>query len=95
VLDGVVRAVIRGHQRRYAAGETFVVPAGAVHTMGGDGPARVNWKVRPALRSAEFVEAWYEGEVAADPEAFLARYADEIQLMAPVDATQRSPQSAS
>lgn len=89
VLDGAVRAVIGGHQRRYAAGETFEVPAGTVHQMGGDGPARVNWQVRPALRSAEFAEALYTGAVAADPETFLAQYADVIRLVAPSDDAQR------
>jgi len=91
VLEGAVRAVISGHQLRYSAGETFEVPAGTVHTMGGDGPARVNWQVRPALRSADFTEALYEGAVAAEPESFLARYADEVRVVAPVDETQRSP----
>jgi mannose-6-phosphate isomerase-like protein (cupin superfamily) len=90
VLDGAVRAVIGDHHHRYAAGDTFEVPAGTVHTMGGDGPARVNWQVRPALRSADFTEAMYEGAVAADPELFLARYADEVRLVAPVDERQRS-----
>lgn len=95
VLDGAVRAVIGGHGRRYAAGETFEVPAGTIHHMGGDGPARVNLQVRPALRSAEFAEALYEGAVAADPDAFLTRYADEFQLVALPEEAHRSPQSAS
>jgi hypothetical protein len=51
--------------------------------------------VRPALRSAEFAEALYEGAVAADPDAFLTRYADEFQLVALPEAAHRSPQSAS
>lgn len=95
VLEGRVRAVIVGHQRCYAAGQTFEVSAWHGSPNGRRRPERVNWQVRPALRSGEFAEAVYEGAVAADPEAFLARYADEIQLVAPPDDAQRSPQSRS
>ena len=61
VLDGAVRTVIGGVERRYATGETFEVPAGTPHQMTGDGPARVRWQVRPALRTAEFFERLYSG----------------------------------
>jgi mannose-6-phosphate isomerase-like protein (cupin superfamily) len=57
VTDGAIRAVIAGQEQRFVAGETFEVPAGTVHQMGGDGPADVRWEVRPALRTAEFFEA--------------------------------------
>lgn len=50
---------------------------------GGDGPARIKWEVRPALRTAEFFEGLYGGAAQADPGAFLARYADEFQLASP------------
>jgi len=83
VLEGAVRAVIDGSERRYGAGETFEVRSGTVHQMTGDGPARVSWQVRPALRMAEFFEQLYSGAAAEDPAGFLARYADEFQLAAP------------
>ncbi len=61
VLDGAVRAIIGGTERRYEAGEVFDVPAGTPHQMTGDGEARVSWQVRPALRTAEFFERLYSG----------------------------------
>ncbi len=80
ILDGAVRAVIDGEPVRYAAGESFDVGAGTVHQMAGDGPARVKWEVRPALRTADFLEAAYTGAAADDPAGFLERYADEFRL---------------
>jgi len=83
VLEGAVRAVIGGSERRYAEGETFDVPAGTVHQMGGDGFGRIKWEVRPALRSAEFFEGLYTGAAADDPAGFLGRYAHEFRLASP------------
>ena|SRR5437764_8648114 len=83
VLEGSVRAVIGGTERRFAAGETFEVPAATVHQMTGDGPARLSWRVTPALKMAEFFEELYTGAAAEDPAAFLARYAEEFQLVPP------------
>jgi hypothetical protein len=59
VLEGAVRTVIAGEERRYGEGESFEVPAGTPHQMTGDGPARVRWEVAPALRTAEFFERLY------------------------------------
>ena len=53
---------------------------GTVHRMGGDGPARVKWQVRPALQTARFFVELYEGVPMQDPAAFLARYAAEFRL---------------
>jgi hypothetical protein len=80
VLEGAVRAIVDGAERRYAAGEAFDVPAGTPHQMAGDGPARVRWLVRPALRTAEFFEGLYGGRAAREGLAFLEEYADEIRL---------------
>ena len=80
VLEGAVQAVVEGQARRHEAGETFEVPAGSVHQMGGDGRARVRWEVRPALKTAEFFEGLYLGEAMKDPAAFLTRFADEFRL---------------
>ena len=83
VLDGAMLTIVGGEARRYAAGDTFEVPAGRPHQMAADGgPARVRWEVRPALRTAEFFERLYGGEVrdAASAGAFLDEFSDEIQL---------------
>lgn len=61
VLEGAVLTVIAGAEHRYEAGESFDVPAATPHQMTGDGPARVRWQVRPALRTAEFFERLYSG----------------------------------
>ena len=77
VLEGAIRAVIGGDEHRYGAGETFVVPAGTPHTMGADGPTRMRWEVRPALRTAEFFETLYSGDA---PPTFLDDFAEEFRL---------------
>ena len=61
VVEGAVLTVIDGVERRYETGEAFEVPAATRHQMTGDGPAKVRWQVRPALRTAEFFERLYSG----------------------------------
>lgn len=81
VLEGSIRVVVEGVERRYGPGEHFEIAAGTPHRMGADQPARVRWEVRPALRTAEFFEALHGGAFdPADPAAFLARYSDEIRF---------------
>lgn len=86
VLEGAVRTVIAGEERRYVAGERFHVPIGVAHQMTGDGPARVRWEVRPALRTAEFFERLYGGGAVADRSdaevvaAFLEEFDEEIRF---------------
>jgi mannose-6-phosphate isomerase-like protein (cupin superfamily) len=77
VLEGNIRAVVEGEERRYGAGEAFDIPAGTPHQMAGDGPARLHWEVRPALRTAEFFERAYSGDPGED---FTATFADEFRL---------------
>jgi quercetin dioxygenase-like cupin family protein len=77
VLEGAVRVVIEGQERRYVAGESFDVPARTPHQLAGDGPARMHWEVRPALRTAEFFERAYSDNPGAD---FLETFAEEFQL---------------
>jgi quercetin dioxygenase-like cupin family protein len=77
VLDGAVKAVVNGEERRYLAGEAFDIPAQTPHQMAGDGPARLHWEVRPALRTAEFFERAYGGDPGQD---FLETFADEFRL---------------
>ena len=86
ILEGAVLTVVDGVERRYEAGDVLHVPAGVLHQLVGDGPARLNWQVRPALRTAAFFEGFYTGMAAArrgepfDVGAFLAEHADEIQF---------------
>jgi quercetin dioxygenase-like cupin family protein len=84
VLEGAVRTVIDGEARRYDAGETFEIPAGTPHQMAGDGPARVNWQVRPAMRTAEFFERLYTAIDAGGEEVpvVLEEFSPEIQFTA-------------
>ena len=82
VLEGAVRTVVGGMAGRYEAGETFQVPAGTPHQMSGDGPARVRWEVRPAMRTAEFFERLYAAIDAGgtDVPAVLEEFSDEIRF---------------
>jgi mannose-6-phosphate isomerase-like protein (cupin superfamily) len=83
VLEGTVRAIIAGTEHRFEPGETFEVPAGTPHQMTGETPARVNWQVRPPLRTAEFFERLYgtgpdsATAMAAD---FVAEFSEEIRF---------------
>ena len=77
VLDGAVRTIVGGEERRYEAGESFEVPPGTPHQMTGDGPARVRWEVRPPLRTAEFFERLLTGQAGPD---FLSEFRDELRL---------------
>jgi mannose-6-phosphate isomerase-like protein (cupin superfamily) len=85
VLEGRIHAVIGGKEVWYDAGETFDVPAGTPHQMAAEGPTRLRWEVRPALRTAEFFERFYyaldngfpEGMTSED---FLAEYSDVFRL---------------
>jgi mannose-6-phosphate isomerase-like protein (cupin superfamily) len=77
VLEGRVRTIIAGEPRIYETGESFDVPAGTTHQMGGEGPARIHWEVRPALRTAEFFERAYSGNAG---ENFLEEFKSEFVL---------------
>jgi aspartate racemase len=79
VLDGAMETIVGGVARRYAAGEAFDVPAGTPHQMGADGPSRVRWQVRPALRTAEFFERLYGPPPESFPD-FLEEFSPEIRF---------------
>jgi quercetin dioxygenase-like cupin family protein len=83
VRDGTVRAVVDGAERTYGAGESFDVPAGTPHTMVAEGPTRMRWEVRPALRTADFFERLHGGDAAKDPPAFLEEFSAEFRLVSP------------
>ena len=85
VLEGTVRAIIDGDERRYATGEAFAVPPGTRHQMAAEEPTRMRWEVRPALRTAEFFEQLYGVILAGKggPDAFgrlLDEYGAEFRL---------------
>jgi mannose-6-phosphate isomerase-like protein (cupin superfamily) len=84
VLDGDVRTIIGGTERRYVAGEKFEVPAGTPHQMGAEKPARLRWEVRPALRTGEFFERLFGGGERVTPSMadLFAEFSDVIRLTA-------------
>jgi quercetin dioxygenase-like cupin family protein len=77
VLEGAVRAIVGGVERRYGPGEAFEVPAGTPHQMTAEEPSRMRWEVRPALRTAEFFERLYSGGSIA---ALLEEFSEEVRL---------------
>jgi mannose-6-phosphate isomerase-like protein (cupin superfamily) len=92
VLEGTIHAVIDGEERLYGQGETFDVPAGTSHQMAAKGPTRTRWEVRPALRTAEFFERFYDALENGFPdgqtgEEFLAEYSDVFRLSATASGT--------
>ena len=80
-----MRAIIDGTERRYGKGEGFAVPAGTPHQMTADGPARLRWEVRPALRTAEFFERLYgdgpdSARAAGSLADFFEEFSEEVRL---------------
>ena len=67
VLEGSMRAIVDGEERVYDAGESFEVPAGTPHQMAAEGPTRMRWEVKPALRTAEFFERLYSDGTGQRP----------------------------
>jgi quercetin dioxygenase-like cupin family protein len=85
ILEGSMRAIVDGEEHVYGKGESFDVPAGTPHQMAAEGPTRMRWEVRPALRTAEFFERLYgsrPGSAQELGEAFFTEFADEFRLTA-------------
>jgi mannose-6-phosphate isomerase-like protein (cupin superfamily) len=83
ILEGSMRAIVDGEERVYEAGESFEVPAGTPHQMAAEGPTRLKWEVRPALRTAEFFERLYgsgPGSAQDLGEEFFAEFDEEFRL---------------
>ena len=78
VLEGRMRTIIGGEERVYGPGEPFEVPAGTPHQMAAEGPTRMRWEVRPALRTAEFFERLY-AMIAAENWSELPAIFDEFK----------------
>jgi hypothetical protein len=83
VLEGKMQTVIDGVSRTFGPGAVFEAPAGTPHQMTGDGPARLRWEVRPALRTADFFERMYNSppEGAEEGAAFLREFSAEFRLV--------------
>jgi quercetin dioxygenase-like cupin family protein len=84
ILEGSMRTKIGSEERVYEAGEVFEVPAGTPHQMAAQGPTRMRWEVRPALRTAEFFERLYgegPGSARETGESFFAEFEDEFRLV--------------
>ena len=87
VLEGTMRAVIDGEERVHEEGAVFEVPAGTAHQMAAEGPSRIRWEVRPALRTAEFFERLHgkgPDSMRAAPSIaeFLEEFTDEVRFTA-------------
>ncbi len=79
VIEGSMNTKIGDEERVYEVGEVFEVPAGTPHQMAAQGPTRMRWEVRPALRTPEFFERLYgEGPGSAREmgESFFAEFDD-------------------
>jgi quercetin dioxygenase-like cupin family protein len=83
ILEGSMRTIIDGEERLYKAGESFEVPVGILHQMAAEGPTRMRWEVRPALRTAEFFGRLFgSGPDSARElgEPFFAEFDEEFRL---------------
>ena len=83
VLEGRMRAIVDGEERVYEEGESFEVPVGTPHQMAAEGPTRMRWEVKPALRTAEFFERLYgDGPDSAREmgESFVTEFEAEFRL---------------
>ena len=83
VLEGSMHAIVGGEERVYEVGESFEVPAATPHQMAAQGPTRMRWEVRPAMRTAEFFERLFgSGPDSAQEmgEKFFAEFDQEFRL---------------
>ena len=82
ILEGAMRTNIGNEERVCEVGDVFEVPPGTPHQMGAEGPTRMRWEVRPALRTAEFFERLYgEGPDSAREmgEKFFVEFDEEFR----------------
>lgn len=96
VVSGTLRFVVAGQERRLGPGDSIIIPAGTPHRFwnDGDGEAVAIQEARPALRLAEFFDAYFKlaaaGEVDEHGRPPLLRsailgpeFAEEIRLVNP------------
>lgn len=102
ILDGAMRAEVGGVRRELATGDGLVIRPGTSHAMWNPGPvsARVNWQVRPALRTEEFFRVMFalaaRGRVDAhgvpgllELALLVPHFREEVRLTSPPALVQR------
>jgi quercetin dioxygenase-like cupin family protein len=102
VISGTLRFVVDGQERRVGPGDAITIPAGTPHHFVNDGDtdAVAIQEARPALRTAEFFETYFElaerGELDEHGKPSVLRFAvlgpafaDEIRLVSPPWPVQR------
>ena len=71
VLEGEINVLLDGERRTLREGDTLLVPAGTVHQMWAEQPARQRWETRPALATERFFETLWgmqqDGVLEGDP----------------------------
>jgi mannose-6-phosphate isomerase-like protein (cupin superfamily) len=79
VVEGRLRFRVEGRERTLLAGESLDIPSGMVHQVRNEGDERAVaiWQTRPALRTAEFLEALAVARQERDLEGLFA-LADEF-----------------
>lgn len=103
VVSGTLQFVVDGQGRRLHPGEAITIPAGTPHHFANDGDeeAVAIQEARPALRTAEFFETYFDlaerGELDEYGKPSLLRlavlgpaFADEIRLVNPPWPLQRA-----
>jgi quercetin dioxygenase-like cupin family protein len=103
VVSGTLRFVVHGRERRLGPGAAIEIPAGVAHHFCNDGDedAVAIQEARPALRTQEFFETYFElarrGELDEHGKPSLLRFAilgpqfaDEIRLVSPPWPLQRA-----
>jgi quercetin dioxygenase-like cupin family protein len=103
VIEGNLRFVVDGRERRLGPGEAITIPAGVPHHFCNDGDedAVAIQEARPALRTQEFFETYFglaeRGELDEHGKPSLLRFvvlapafADEIRLVSPPWPVQRA-----
>ena len=99
VLEGEVQALVEGERLTLRPGATLTVPAGTVHEMWSEAPARQRWETRPALRTERFFETVWGLQAAGRTDAngipskaqmalSLRHFAPEFRLASPPPAVQ-------
>jgi quercetin dioxygenase-like cupin family protein len=101
VLSGELHAAIAGRSRTLKVGETLVIPEGTKHEMWAEeAGVRVNWQIRPALRTEAFFETVFglalEGKTnekgvpnLLQAAVIAEKYADVFRLASPPWPVQR------
>ena len=103
VRSGSLRFLVDGEERRLGPGDAITIPAGVPHCFANDGDedAVAIQEARPALRLAEFFEAYFElarrGELDEHGSPSLLAFArlgpafaDEIRVVSPPWPVQRA-----